>query len=313
MTPSSAQSKNELRLGIDIGGTKIAAIVLNEAGETIAKKRISAPRGIYPKTLEAIHDLVSVLEAEIGFTTRIGIGIPGSISPLTGLVQNANSTWLNAKPFKHDIEALLQRPVRVANDADCFTLSEAVDGAGAGANSVFGVILGTGCGGGFSINGEILNGPRGISGEWGHTPLPRPGRQETPGPACWCGRTGCLETWVSGPGLSADHKRSTGQNRTAEEIAALASEGDVEARCSLDRHVSRLARGLAMVVNIIDPESIVLGGGLSAMRHLYDELPNLMQPHLFCEEAGLRILPPQHGPDSGVRGAAWLWGRPPER
>jgi len=310
MSRPESENDTHLHLGIDLGGTKIAAIVLNHDGEILAKRRIPAPRGSYRKTVEAIGELVISLDRQAGKNSGIGIGIPGSISPVTGCVQNANSTWLNEKPFKQDVEELLQRPVRMANDANCFALSEAVDGAGAGATSVFGVILGTGCGGGLSINGNILDGPNGISGEWGHNPLPWPDQHENPGPRCWCGRRGCMETWVSGPGLSADHKRRSGQNYTAEEIAARAAKGEADARRTLDRHVSRLARGLAMVVNIIDPERIVLGGGLSAMDHLYDELPALMQPHLFCKEAALRILPPHHGPDSGVRGAAWLWGRP---
>jgi len=310
MSRPESENDTHLHLGIDLGGTKIAAIVLNHDGEILAKRRIPAPRGSYRKTVEAIGELVISLDRQAGKNSGIGIGIPGSISPVTGCVQNANSTWLNEKPFKQDVEELLQRPVRMANDANCFALSEAVDGAGAGATSVFGVILGTGCGGGLSINGNILDGPNGISGEWGHNPLPWPDQHENPGPRCWCGRRGCMETWVSGPGLSADHKRRSGQNYTAEEIAARAAKGEADARRTLDRHVSRLARGLAMVVNIIDPERIVLGGGLSAMDHLYDELPALMQPYLFCKEAALRILPPHHGPDSGVRGAAWLWGRP---
>lgn len=301
-------NKKNLRLGIDLGGTKIAAIILNEAGEITAQKRLPAPQGCYLKSVKAIHDLVTSLESEVGVKTRVGIGIPGSISPATGLVQNANSTWLNGKPFKQDVAELLQRRVRISNDANCFTLSEAVDGAGAGANSVFGVILGTGCGGGFSINGKILDGPLGITGEWGHNPLPWPDKQEITGPHCWCGQNGCMETWVSGPGLSADHNSSTGQNYTAEEIFSQASNGKTDARQTLDRHASRLARGLAMVVNLTDPERIVLGGGLSSMSHLYDELPELMRPYLFSKEAMVQILPPHYGPDSGVRGAARLWG-----
>ena len=310
MSRPDSENETHLRLGIDLGGTKIAAIILNQKGEILAKRRIQAPRGSYQKTVEAIGELVVSMDLETGKKPTIGIGIPGSISPMSECVQNANSTWLNAKPFKRDIEERLQRQVRMANDANCFALSEAVDGAGAGATSVFGVILGTGCGGGLSINGKILDGPHRISGEWGHNPLPWPDQDELQGPSCWCGRKGCMETWVSGSGLSGDHNRSTGEDYSAAEIAMRAAKGNAEARRSLDRHVSRLARGLAMVVNIIDPERIVLGGGLSAMDHLYDELPALMQPHLFCEKAVVRIVPPHHGPDSGVRGAAWLWGSP---
>jgi len=310
MSRAEPEKETPLRLGVDLGGTKIAAIVLNQHGEVLAKRRVRAPRGSYAKSVETIGELIFALESEVGEKTQIGIGIPGSISPVTGRIQNANSTWLNAKPFKQDLEKLLQRQVRMANDANCFALSEAVDGAGAGAATLFGVILGTGCGGGISINGNILDGPHGISGEWGHTPLPWPEADELPGPRCWCGRNGCMETWVSGPGLSDDHHRSTGQRYTAEEIAARAAEGGAAERRTLDRHALRLARGLAIVVNIIDPERIVLGGGLSAMAHLYDEVPALMQKHLFCDSGKIRILPPRHGPDSGVRGAAWLWGRP---
>ena len=310
MSRPEPEKDTPLRLGLDLGGTKIAAIVLDQYGEVLAKRRIPAPHGSYLKTVETIGELIFSLDSEVGKKPRIGIGIPGSISPVTGCVQNANSTWLNAKPFKQDLDEMLQRPVRLANDANCFALSEAVDGAGAGAVSVFGVILGTGCGGGLCINGKILDGPHGISGEWGHTPLPWPEPDEIPGPQCWCGRNGCMETWVSGPGLSDDHKRSTGQCYTAEEIAARAAKGNAEEQRTLDRHATRLARGLAMVVNIIDPERIVLGGGLSTMAHLYKEVPALMQPHLFCDAGELRILPPRHGPESGVRGAAWLWGCP---
>lgn len=310
MSRRDSEKECRLRLGIDLGGTKIAAIVLDEAGEVLAKKRIPSPQNSYRRTIQTIAELISAMVSKVGEKPKIGIGMPGSISPGTGLVQNANSTWLNAKPFKQDIEEALQRPVRLANDANCFALSEAVDGAGAGALSVFGVILGTGCGGGLVINGKLLDGPHGISGEWGHNPLPWPSPDEVPGPQCWCGRNGCLETWVSGPGMSDDHKRSTGQTYTAEEIATRAAEGHAEERQTLDRHASRLARGLAMVVNIIDPERIVLGGGLSQMAHLYNEIPALMQPHLFCDAGDVRILPPHHGPESGVRGAAWLWGYP---
>ena len=297
-----------LRLGIDLGGSKIAAIVMNQQGEVVAKRRIPSPQSNYQKTIQTIAELISLMDNDVGEKTNIGIGMPGSISPATGLVQNANSTWLNAKPFKQDIEQAVQRPVRLANDANCFALSEAIDGAGASAKSVFGVILGTGCGGGLAINGKLIDGPHGICGEWGHNPLPWPNLEELPGPQCWCGRIGCIETWVSGPGMSADHKHQTGHDYSVEEICFQAAAGHDKERKTLDRHASRLARGLAMVVNIIDPERIVVGGGLSQMAHLYTELPALMQPHLFCDVEKLQILPPRHGPDSGVRGAAWLWG-----
>jgi len=310
MSPRNLEIECRLRLGIDLGGTKIATMLLDESGEVLAKQRIPSPQNSYWKTIEAIVDLISAMDREVGEKAKIGIGMPGSISPGTGLVQNANSTWLNAKPFKQDIEEALQRPVRLANDANCFALSEASDGAGASALSVFGVILGTGCGGGLVINSKLLDGPHGISGEWGHNPLPWPDLDEVHGPQCWCGRNGCLETWISGPGMSEDHKRNTGKTRTAEDISKRAAEGHAEERQTLNRYASRLARGLAMVVNIIDPERIVLGGGLSQVTHLYNVIPALMQPHLFCDAGDVRILPPRHGPESGVRGAAWLWGHP---
>ena len=238
--------------------------------------------------------------------------MPGSLSPRTGLVQNANSTWLNGRPFQRDLEAHLARPLRLANDANCFALSEAVDGAGAGARSVFGVILGTGCGGGLVFEGRLIDGPRGIGGEWGHNPLPRPQDGEHPGPACWCGRTGCMETWVSGPGLEADHARVTAERLAADAIEARAKSGDAAARATLDRHAHRLARGLASVVNVFDPEVIVLGGGLSKLAHLYEVLPALVAPHVFADTPDVVIKPPRWGDAGGVRGAAWLWGgRPP--
>jgi fructokinase len=233
--------------------------------------------------------------------------MPGSLSPASGLVQNANSTWLNGRPFRRDLEAHLGRPVRLANDANCFALSEAVDGAGAGARAVFGVILGTGCGGGLLFDGTLIDGPRGIGGEWGHNPLPWAGAEEHPGPQCWCGRKGCMETWVSGPALEADHARATGEPLAAEAIAARAAAGDRAAQASLDRHAGRLARGLAGAINVFDPDVIVLGGGLSKLGHLYRMLPGLVAPHVFAEEARVLIKPPVWGDASGVRGAAWLW------
>lgn len=233
--------------------------------------------------------------------------MPGSLSPITGLVQGANSTWLNGRSLPADLEQRLGQPVRVANDANCFALSEAIDGSGAGARSVFGIIIGTGCGGGLVYNGRIIDGPNAIAGEWGHNPLPWATPDEFPGPRCWCGRNGCMETWVSGPGLSADHARSTGIETSAEEIARRATAGDAAARASLARHADRLARGIAHVVHIFDPEVIVLGGGLSGLAHLYDELPRLTAPHVFASAPRLAIRPPRWGDDSGVRGAAWLW------
>ena len=313
-----------LRIGIDLGGTKIEGLALASDGSDRARQRIPAPQDDYEATVWAIADLVTALEAAAGATApaTVGIGMPGSISPATGRVQNANSIWLNGRPLGVDIERRLGRPVRLANDANCFAVSEATDGAGAGARSVFGVILGTGCGGGLVVDGRLFDGPRGIGGEWGHNPLPWADADEHPGPQCWCGRVGCMETWVSGPGLARDHRamavRSMGGAHgptttlpaalDAEGIVRRAQVGDAEARASLDRHASRLARGLACVVNMIDPDVIVLGGGLSNVANLYEVLPELMAPWIFCDAPTVRVVPPQWGDSSGVRGAAWLWG-----
>jgi len=299
-----------MRVGIDLGGTKIAGAALAADGRALAEDRAPAPRHDYAATIEAVSEMVAHLEAAAGAKGSVGIGMPGSLSPRTGLVQNANSTWLNGRPFQHDLEAHLARPLRLANDANCFALSEAVDGAGAGTRSVFGVILGTGCGGGLVFEGKLIDGPRGIGGEWGHNPLPRPQDDEHPGPPCWCGRAGCMETWVSGPGLEADHARATGEHLPAETIAARARSGDAAARATLDRHAHRLARGLASVVNVFDPDLIVLGGGLSKLTHLYDVLPALVAPHVFADTPDVVIKPPRWGDAGGVRGAAWLWGVP---
>jgi fructokinase len=307
---TAAETATPVRIGIDLGGSKLAGVVLAPGGRCIFEHRSPAPRHDYAATLAAVGDMVDRLEAQADAKGTIGIGIPGSLSPKAGLVQNANSTWLNGRPFGSDVEARLGRPVRLANDANCFALSEAVDGAGAGARSVFGVILGTGCGGGLVFDGAVIDGPRGIGGEWGHNPLPRPQADEYPGPVCWCGRAGCMETWVSGPGLEADHAKATGERLAADQVAARAAAGDAAARASLDRHARRLARGLASVVNVFDPEVIVLGGGLSKLGHLYDVLPALTAPHIFADTAQVIVKPPRWGDAGGVRGAAWLWGRP---
>lgn len=296
-----------MRLGIDLGGSKIAGVALGPGGATVAEHRMAAPRGDYAATLRAIGDMIGKLEQDAGARGTIGIGMPGSISPASGLAQNANSTWLNGKAFRFDLEDHLRRPVRLANDANCFALSEAADGAGAGSRSVFGVILGTGCGGGLVFDGRLIDGPHSIGGEWGHNPLPWATADEHPGPLCWCGRKGCLETWVSGSGLEADHARVTGVALNTEEIAARAERGETQVRATLERHASRLARGLAHVVNIFDPSVIVLGGGLSKLAHLYAELPIRMAPYVFAERAEITVKPPRWGDASGVRGAAWLW------
>jgi len=301
------QVKSGMRLGIDLGGTKIAGVVLDPKGTVVAECRMPAPQRDYAATIEALAAIITKLEGAAGRPGSIGIGMPGSISPATGLVQNANSTWLNGRSLKSDIEARLDRPVRLANDANCFALSEATDGAGEGAGIVFGVIVGTGCGGGIVINGRLVDGPRGISGEWGHNPLPWASAGEFPGPQCWCGRPGCMETWVSGPGMAADHARMTGESITALEIAERAGTGDAAALATLDRHASRLARGLAHVVNLLDPHVIVLGGGLSQIARLYAILPGLMQRFVLADTALVEVRPPRWGDASGVRGAAWLW------
>ena len=301
------REKARVRIGIDLGGTKIAGVALGPGGCSVGEHRVATPRHDYRATIRAIGGMVRQIEQRAGAQGSIGVGIPGSVAPGTGLVQNANSTWLNGKPLQRDLEAHLGRPVRLANDANCFALSEAVDGAGAGARGVFGVILGTGCGGGLVREGELIDGPRGIGGEWGHNPLPWANAEEQPGPVCWCGRAGCIEAWVSGPGLQADHARATGQWIGAEEIAARATSGDAGARASLERHAGRLARGLAHVINIFDPDVIVLGGGLSKLAHLYDMLPRLASPHVFAEPARVVVKPPVWGDAGGMRGAAWLW------
>ena len=294
------------RIGIDLGGTKISAIVFDEADAVLAHRRVPTPRNDYRAVLASITTLVDELEANHG-SASVGIGMPGSISPASGRVQNANSTWMNGQDFQTDLEASLNRRLRLANDANCFALSEAVDGAASDAAVVFGVILGTGCGGGLVINKQALAGPHNIAGEWGHNPLPWPTSQEFPGARCWCGRTGCMETWLSGSGLQRDHTEITGENLSGEDIVTAAEAGNPGARSSLERHLSRLARGLAHVVNLIDPGVIILGGGLSNLGHLYDRLPGAMRPYVFCETWSIDIRPPLHGDDSGVRGAARLW------
>lgn len=301
-------SPASLRFGIDLGGTKIAGVALGRDGQVAADVRVASPQGDYDATVAAITATLAELERRAGATAAaLGVGMPGSISPATGLVQNANSTWLNGRPFDRDLAAALARPVRCANDANCFALSEATDGAAAGARSAFGVILGTGCGGGIVIGGRLLDGPRGIGGEWGHNPLPWLAPGELPGPQCWCGRHGCMEVWVSGSGLSSDHARVTGERLEARGIASRADAGNATAKATMARHADRLARGLAHVVNIIDPAVIVLGGGLSQLPQLYAQLPGLMAPYIFADSRAVDIRPPRWGDASGVRGAAWLW------
>ena len=286
---------SRLRIGIDLGGTKIEALKLDRAGRELFRKRVLTPRGDYAATIAAVSSLVN--EAGEG---SVGVGIPGALSQLSGLVKNANSTWLIGKPLLKDLEAALGRPVKLENDANCFALSEATDGAGKGARVVFGVILGTGVGGGIVVDGKVLTGANAIAGEWGHNPLPGPAAADLPHPACYCGRTGCIETYLSGPGLSRDHEKTTGRWLSAEEIAVLGGE-------SLARYEERLARALASVINVLDPEVIVLGGGMSNVGRLYTEVPRLWGRHVFSDRVATRLAPPVHGDSSGVRGAAWLW------
>lgn len=296
-------SGNGFRIGIDMGGTKIAAALMAPDGSVVEKRRVPTPGDDYEATVRAV---AQIAEFDAAPDASVGIGMPGSLTS-KGRVQNANSTWLNGRELGRDLARATGRTVRLANDANCFTLSEATDGAGAGFPTVFGVILGTGCGGGFVAGGRLIDGPNRIAGEWGHTPLPHPSTEEAEGPTCWCGRTGCMEAWVSGPALSADHRKATGARLDVPIIVELAKAGDELAMASLARHASRVARGLANVVNLLDPHVIILGGGLSNMGHFYAVLPDLMGPLVFADSPRIDIRPAAHGDDSGVRGAAWLW------
>jgi len=297
-----------VRIGIDLGGTKIEGIALDDAGGTLARRRVATPRFDYDGTVEAIAALALSLEQEAGLRGTVGVGMPGAISPASGLVKNANSTWLIGRPLDRDLSARLERPVRLANDANCFALSEAVDGAAAGARVVFGVIVGTGTGGGVVVERRVLTGPNAIAGEWGHNPLPWPRPGEWPGPACYCGKTGCVESFLSGPGLARDYREATGQAIEAPEIARRAETGEAPALAALERYEDRMARALAVVLNILDPDAVVLGGGMSRVQRLYRNLPRLWQEWAFSDRVDTRLAPPVHGDSSGVRGAAWLWG-----
>ncbi|WP_374239799.1 ROK family protein [Zoogloea sp.] len=297
----------QLRIGIDLGGTKIEVIALGAAGQELARHRVPTPQGDYAATLAAVVGLVERVERETGRRGTVGVGTPGALSRVRGLIKNANSTCLIGEPLKDDLQALLGREVRVANDANCFALSEAVDGAGRGAQVVFGVILGTGVGAGIVVNGRALDGANGIAGEWGHNPLPLPAGDDLPLPACYCGRAGCIETYLSGPGLAMDHARCSGELARPEGIVAGAAEGDPACEASLARYEQRLARALAGVINILDPDVIVLGGGLSNVERLYETVPSLWRPHVFSDHVATRLVQARHGDSSGVRGAAWLW------
>jgi fructokinase len=290
------------RIGIDLGGTKIELIALDDRGGERLRRRVATPQGDYAGTLDAIAGLAAWAEAELGERATVGIGTPGAISPTTGLMKNSNSVCLNGQPLRQDLEARLGRPVAIANDANCFALSEATDGAAAGADVVFGVIIGTGCGAGVVVHGRPLTGPNAIAGEWGHNPLPWPEVSEQPGPACYCGKSGCLETWLSGPGLAHDH----GLGLQAPEIVARAAAGDATCEAALQRYEDRLARGLAHVINVLDPDVIVLGGGMSNLARLYVNVPARWGRYVFSDAVSTRLAPPKFGDSSGVRGAAWL-------
>ena len=298
-----------MRIGVDLGGTKIEAIAIADDGRVAARRRVAAPRGDYERTLAAIASLVGDVERDAGARGTVGVGIPGTISPVSGLVKNSNSTWINGRPLADDLPRLLDRPVRFANDANCLALSEATDGAAAGAASVFAVIIGTGTGGGIAIDRRVVTGCNAIAGEWGHNPLPAPGADEWPGPECYCGRRGCIETFLSGPGLARDYAASGGTELTAIDVARLAGEGEAGALACMARYEDRLARALGSVINVLDPDVIVLGGGLSNIDRLYASVPKLWNAYIFSDDVRTKIVRAAHGDASGVRGAAWLWPR----
>jgi len=297
----------EMRIGIDLGGTKIEALAIDNQGMELARYRIDTPREDYGATIMAMGGLVRRLEEQTGKTGTVGAGIPGSISRISGLVKNSNSTWLNGRPLDRDLSAALGREVRVANDANCMAVSEATDGAAAGKRVVFGVILGTGCGGGVAIDGRVHEGPNGVAGEWGHNPLPWPKPEEYPGPECYCGKRGCMEMWISGTGIALDYETVNGVAKSARELVSMFEAGDQEAAAAMERFEDRLARGLAQVINILDPDVIVVGGGVSRMEHIYSGLPKKLPAYVFGREVSTPIFPAKYGDSSGVRGAAWLW------
>ncbi len=299
-----------LRLGVDLGGTKIEIVALARDGRELLRRRVPTPRHDYGATIEALAGLVAAAEHDLGMRGTVGVGTPGSISRATGLLRGSNSVCLNGQPIRRDLEAALGREVRITNDANCFALSEATDGAAAGAAVVLGVIVGTGVGSGVVVRGQVLDGPNAIAGEWGHNPLPWPRDDERPGAPCFCGRSGCIETWLSGPGLERDHLAVTGEQAFAQDIAARAAGGDVECDATLARYEERFARAIAHVINILDPDVIVLGGGLSNVDRLYANVPKLWGPWVFTDRVDTRLVRNAHGDSSGVRGAAWLWDDP---
>jgi fructokinase len=298
---------DSLRIGVDLGGTKIEFIALERNGTELHRHRIATPRHDYEGTVRSIADGVKEMEKQLSRTATVGVGIPGTVSTRTGLVKNANSTWLNGKPFDRDLSRALEREVRCANDANCLAVSEATDGAGAGKHLVFAVILGTGCGGGIAVNGRVHSGSNGVAGEWGHNMLPWMRADEFPGSACYCGKNGCIETWISGTGLQKDYERAAKISLRGPEILARSAAGEPEAIAALDRFEDRLARGLAGVINLLDPDVIVMGGGASQISRIYKNVPALLKEYVFGKEADTPLVPAKHGDSSGVRGAAWLW------
>ena len=296
-----------MRIGIDLGGTKIEAIALDGAGNELFRQRVATPVGDYQQVLTAIVELIKRVEQETAQQGSIGIGTPGAISPASGLLRNSNSTCLNHQPVKQDLQKLLQREIRIANDANCFALSEATDGAAQDAAIVFGVIVGTGTGAGVVVNGKVLTGPNAIAGEWGHNPLPWPVDEERPGPDCYCGKQGCIETFLSGPAMAKDYQQKTGQQLSAAQIVEIAEQGDALAEDTLLRYEDRMARSLAHVINILDPDVIVLGGGMSNIQRLYANVPEQWGQYVFSDKVYTKLLSPVYGDSSGVRGAAWLW------
>jgi fructokinase len=296
-----------MRLGIDLGGTKIEIIALDESGKELLRRRIATPQHDYAATLHAVTTLVHEVETTLGRVGTVGIGTPGVISRATGLLKNSNSVCLNGQPLLADLEKVLARDIRIENDANCFALSEAADGAGAGARVVFGVILGTGVGGGIVVDGRVLTGSNAIAGEWGHNPLPWPSPNELPGDRCYCGKSACIETWLSGPSMVRHHAQRSGNFRDASRIAASASQGDAASEQTLAEYEDRLARALSQVINILDPDVIVLGGGMSNITRLYENIPKQWGKYVFSDRVDTRLLQNLHGDSSGVRGAAWLW------
>jgi predicted NBD/HSP70 family sugar kinase len=296
-----------LRIGVDLGGTKIEVVALDAAGRQVLRRRVATPQGDYGATVKAITGLVTGVEAELRCSASVGVCTPGAISPATGLMKNSNSVCLNGKPLLADLRQSLRREVRIGNDADCFALSEASDGAASGAACVFGVIVGTGTGGGLVVGGRLLAGPNAIAGEWGHNPLPWPNDTERPGPVCYCGKTGCIETWLSGPGLERDYLQATGVALKAELIAERGQFAEAAAVACLRRYTDRLARALATVINLVDPDVIVLGGGIGNIEVLYKEVPRAWGRYVFSDRVDTCLVRPLYGDSSGVRGAAWLW------